>query len=189
MGTGVRGLFAEYIELLVQFGYLSLFSCVYPLTALLLLLNNITEIRGDAYKICHLFRKPFSPPEASIGVWQTAFELLGFFSVLSNCWLFLMAPRVRAFLQNAAFSPAGVLLLAVFIEHVLIVVKLILAFMIPDEPDWVRIKREQIEYRSMKALNLQSTSEVTVREKDTCRGKKTPTGVGAGWKKLILARW
>uniref|UniRef100_A0A4W4GBP8 Anoctamin n=1 Tax=Electrophorus electricus TaxID=8005 RepID=A0A4W4GBP8_ELEEL len=149
------GLFAEYIELLVQFGYLSLFSCVYPLTALLLLLNNITEIRGDAYKICHLFRKPFAPPEASIGVWQTAFELLGFFSVLSNCWLFLMAPRVRAFLQNAAFSPAGVLLLAVFIEHVLIVVKLILAFMIPDEPDWVRIKREQIEYRSMKALNLQ----------------------------------
>uniref|UniRef100_A0A8C2ZJI6 Anoctamin n=1 Tax=Cyclopterus lumpus TaxID=8103 RepID=A0A8C2ZJI6_CYCLU len=56
------GLFAEYIELLVQFGYLSLFSCVFPLTAVLLLLNNLTEIRTDAYKICNLFRKPFSPP-------------------------------------------------------------------------------------------------------------------------------
>lgn len=39
-----------------------------------------------------------------------------------------------------------------FLQHVLIVVKLILAFVIPDEPDWVNIKRQQIEYYSMKAL-------------------------------------
>lgn len=67
-----QGLFAEYIELLVQFGYLSLFSCVFPLTAVLLLLNNITEIRTDAYKICKLFRKPFFPPVAGMGVWQVS---------------------------------------------------------------------------------------------------------------------
>lgn len=65
-----QGLFAEYIELLLQFGYLSLFSCVYPLTAVLLLLNNVTEIPGDAYKICKLFRKPFSAPVSNMGVWQ-----------------------------------------------------------------------------------------------------------------------
>lgn len=69
-----KGLFAEYIELLVQFGYLSLFSCVYPLTAVLLLINNITEIRTDAYKICKLFRKPFTPPVADMGVWQVGIE-------------------------------------------------------------------------------------------------------------------
>lgn len=67
-----QGLFAEYIELLVQFGYLSLFSCVYPLTAVLLLINNLTEIRSDAYKICQLFRKPFSTPVANMGVWQVS---------------------------------------------------------------------------------------------------------------------
>uniref|UniRef100_A0A3B4EGA6 Anoctamin n=1 Tax=Pygocentrus nattereri TaxID=42514 RepID=A0A3B4EGA6_PYGNA len=145
------GLFAEYIELLVQFGYLSLFSCVYPLTAVLLLLNNITEIRGDAYKICRLFRKPFSPPESGMGVWQAAFEVLGFVSVVSNCWLLLLAPRVQALTDDAGLSPATVVICAVMVEHVLILLKLILAFMIPDEPDWVRIKREQIEYCSMKA--------------------------------------
>ena len=59
-----QGLFAEYIELLVQFGYFSLFSCVYPLTAVLLLINNLTEIRSDAYKMCKLFKKPFSAPVA-----------------------------------------------------------------------------------------------------------------------------
>ncbi|CAF97507.1 unnamed protein product, partial [Tetraodon nigroviridis] len=103
------GLFAEYIELLVQFGYLSLFSCVYPLTAMLLLINNVTEIRSDAYKICKLFRKPFAPPAANMGVWQ----------------------------------------------HLLILVKLLLRVLIPDEPDWIRKKREHIEFKSLRALREQ----------------------------------
>lgn len=68
----LQGLFAEYIELLVQFGYLSLFSCVFPLTAVLLLINNITEIRSDAYKVCKLFRKPFAAPVGDMGVWQVS---------------------------------------------------------------------------------------------------------------------
>ncbi|TSQ92625.1 Anoctamin-10 [Bagarius yarrelli] len=153
------GLFLEYIELLVQFGYLSLFSCVYPLTALLLLINNITEIRGDAYKICHLFRKPFSPPEAGIGVWQVAFEVLSFFSVMSNCWLLFLDPQIKAVTQDAGLSPSLLLIFIIMVEHVLIVVKLILAFIIPDEPDWVRIKREQIEYCTMKALKAQDSVE------------------------------
>lgn len=150
------GLFLEYIELLVQFGYLSLFSCVYPLTAVLLLINNITEIRGDAYKICQLFRKPFSSPEAGIGVWQVAFEVLSFFSVMSNCWLLFLDPQIKAFTQDAGLSPSLLLIFIIMVEHVLIVVKLILAFIIPDEPDWVRIKREQIEYCTMMALKEQN---------------------------------
>ncbi|XP_018559612.1 anoctamin-10 isoform X1 [Lates calcarifer] len=149
------GLFAEYIELLVQFGYLSLFSCVYPLTAVLLLINNLTEIRSDAYKICKLFRKPFSPPVANMGVWQIAFEVLSFVSVVSNCWLLLLSPRLQDLCQEGGMSSTNILLLAVLLEHVLILVKVILAVLIPDEPDWIRKKREYIEYRSMQALKQQ----------------------------------
>lgn len=114
------GLFAEYIELLVQFGYLSLFSCVYPLTALLLLINNVTEIRTDAYKICKLFRKPFSPPVANMGVWQIAFEVLSFASVVTNCWLMLLSPQLQELIQEGRMSSKNILLLAVLVEHVLI---------------------------------------------------------------------
>eukprot|EP00063_Salmo_salar_P005019 XP_013979854.1 PREDICTED: anoctamin-10-like isoform X2 [Salmo salar] len=110
------GLFAEYIELLLQFGYLSLFSCVYPLTAVLLLLNNITEIRGDAYKICKLFRKPFSAPVSNMGVWQTAFEVLGFVSVMSNCWLLLLSPRVQEFCLEGGISGKNIILVAILVE-------------------------------------------------------------------------
>lgn len=149
------GLFAEYIELLVQFGYLSLFSCVYPLTAVLLLINNITEIRSDAYKICNLFRKPFSPPVANMGVWQVAFEVLSFVSVISNCWLLLLSPRLQELCREGGLTSTNVLLLAVLGEHVLILIKFIMAALIPDEPDWIRKKREQMEYTSIQALKEQ----------------------------------
>lgn len=143
----LQGLFAEYIELLVQFGYLSLFSCVYPLTAVLLLINNLTEIRSDAYKICRLFRKPFCPPVANMGVWQVsrentthnrneihpvchtqtvischcpvfqiAFEVLSFVSVVSNCWLLLLSPRLQQLCQEGGMSSRDILLLAVLVE-------------------------------------------------------------------------
>ncbi|XP_042351346.1 anoctamin-10 [Plectropomus leopardus] len=149
------GLFAEYIELLVQFGYLSLFSCVYPLTAVLLLINNLTEIRSDAYKICKLFRKPFSPPVANMGVWRIAFEVLSFVSVVSNCWLLLLSPWLQRLIHEGEMSSTNILMLAVLAEHVLILVKVIMALVIPDEPDWIRKKREHIEFTSMQALREQ----------------------------------
>ncbi|KAM3870245.1 anoctamin-10 [Diretmus argenteus] len=146
------GLFREYIELLVQFGYLSLFSSVFPLTAVLLLINNLTEIRSDAYKICRLYRKPFSAPAAGIGVWQPAFEFLSFVSVISNCWLLLLSAEIRSYGQNWGVNGQDLLLFAVVAEHLLIVCKMVLAFLIPDEPDWVIKKRETIEFASMQAL-------------------------------------
>ncbi|XP_078113866.1 anoctamin-10 [Sander vitreus] len=149
------GLFSEYIELLVQFGYLSLFSCVYPLTAVLLLINNVTEIRTDAYKICKLFRKPFYAPVANMGVWQIAFEVLSFVSVVSNCWLLLLSPQLQKLVQEGGMSGTNILLSAILVEHVLILVKVVLAVLIPDEPDWIRKKRERIEYTSMRALREQ----------------------------------
>ncbi|XP_033489932.2 anoctamin-10 [Epinephelus lanceolatus] len=149
------GLFAEYIELLVQFGYLSLFSCVYPLTAVLLLINNLTEIRSDAYKMCKLFRKPFCSPVSNMGVWRIAFEVLSFVSVVSNCWLLLLSPWIQRLSQEGEWSSTNILLMAVLVEHVLILVKVVLSVLIPDEPDWIRKKREHIEFTSRQALREQ----------------------------------
>ncbi|XP_037110166.1 anoctamin-10 isoform X1 [Syngnathus acus] len=146
------GLFAEYIELLVQFGYLSLFSCVYPLTAVLLLINNVTEIRSDAYKICKLFRKPFSAPVANMGVWQIAFEILSFVAVVSNCWLLTLSPQLQRMQHEGQMSNSDIMLMAILAEHVLIIVKVTVAALIPDEPDWIKKKKARMQYTSMQAL-------------------------------------
>lgn len=65
-----QGTFDDYLELFLLFGYVSLFSCVYPLAAVLVVLNNVTEVYSDAFKMCRVFKRPFSEPAANIGVWQ-----------------------------------------------------------------------------------------------------------------------
>ncbi|XP_077452034.1 anoctamin-10 isoform X1 [Stigmatopora argus] len=152
------GLFAEYIELLVQFGYLSLFSCIYPLTAVLLLINNVTEIRSDAYKICKLFRKPFSTPTANMGVWQTAFEILSYVAVVSNCWLLTLSPQLQRMQHEGQISRNEIVMFAIMAQYLLIIVKLTVAAVIPDEPDWIRIKRACMQYTSIQAIRQQNRS-------------------------------
>ncbi|KAM4721325.1 anoctamin-10-like [Rhinophrynus dorsalis] len=146
------GLFEDYMELLVQFGYVSLFSCVYPLTAALLIVNNVTEIRTDAFKLCQVFQKPFSYPAASIGVWQFAFETLGFLSVITNCFIVGISPEIQAFCHKNGVGPEKVMLYMLGAEHLLIILKLILAFAIPDKPAWLQLKVMQMEYHSREAL-------------------------------------
>lgn len=73
-----QGTFDDYLELFLLFGYVSLFSSVYPLAAVLVVLNNITELYSDAFKMCHVFKRPFADPAANIGVWQVRGH---------RCWL------------------------------------------------------------------------------------------------------
>lgn len=60
----------DYLELFLQFGYVYLFSSAFPLAAVWAFLNNVTEIRCDAFKMCRIFQRPFSEPASSTGIWQ-----------------------------------------------------------------------------------------------------------------------
>ncbi|XP_027728092.1 anoctamin-10 isoform X3 [Vombatus ursinus] len=90
------GTFDDYLELFLQFGYVSLFSCVYPLAAAFAVLNNLSEINSDALKMCKVFKRPFAEPSSSIGVWQLAFETMSVISVVTNCALIGMSPQLNA---------------------------------------------------------------------------------------------
>ena len=54
-----EGTFEDFLEMFIQFGYVTLFSSAYPLAGLCALLNNMIEIRGDAFKLCFVHRRPF----------------------------------------------------------------------------------------------------------------------------------
>jgi anoctamin-8 len=65
-----EGTFEDYLEMLVQFGYVTLFSSAFPLAALCAFLNNIIEIRSDAFKLCFTLQRPFGERVRDIGTWQ-----------------------------------------------------------------------------------------------------------------------
>ncbi|XP_039192227.1 anoctamin-10 [Crotalus tigris] len=146
------GTFDDYLELFLQFGYVSLFSCVYPLAAIFAVLNNITEMYSDALKMCSVFKRPFSEPTANIGVWQMAFQTMTVISVITNCILIGMSSQVNALFPD---SKSELIIIVVLAEHLALAVKFLMSYVIADKPQDIQIKLERLEFESLEALKQQ----------------------------------
>ncbi|XP_076351372.1 anoctamin-7-like isoform X3 [Tachypleus tridentatus] len=78
------GLFSEYLEMVLQFGFVTIFVVAFPLAPLFALLNNITEIRLDARKFITFLRRPVAERVKNIGIWYRILNSVGKISVITN---------------------------------------------------------------------------------------------------------
>jgi anoctamin-10 len=113
-------------EMCIQFGYLALFSVVWPLVPCSFLINNWIELRGDAYKITSECKRPNPQRADSIGPWL---DSLGFLTWLGS----ITTAAVVYMFSNDGIGPSGrpseiklwALLLSVFAsEHIYLLVRL-----------------------------------------------------------------
>ncbi|XP_043084032.1 anoctamin-5 isoform X6 [Puntigrus tetrazona] len=81
------GLFYEYLEMVIQFGFITLFVASFPLAPLLALMNNILEVRVDAWKFTTQFRRPVASKAHSIGAWEEILNMIAVFSVVTNAFI------------------------------------------------------------------------------------------------------
>lgn len=147
------GTFYDYLELFLQFGYTFLFSSAYPMAAFWALLNNVIEMRTDAFKMCRIYQRPFAETANSIGAWQVAFEALSVIAVITNCALIGLAAKSSEWLPE--MTTINAVLMFVAIEHFLLGVKFVLALVIPDVPQWVQDEMARQQYKDKLSLRTQ----------------------------------
>lgn len=101
--AGRLALFEEYLEMgtrckiiiynfsililivsVLQYGFVTLFVAAFPLAPLFALLNNIGEIRLDAYKMVTQSRRPLAERVEDIGAWYGILKGLTYAAVVSN---------------------------------------------------------------------------------------------------------
>ncbi|NWI09287.1 ANO5 protein, partial [Crypturellus soui] len=111
---GALGLFYEYLEMVIQFGFITLFVASFPLAPLLALMNNILEIRVDSWKLTTQYRRPVAAKAHSIGVWQEILNGMAILSVVTNAFIVAftsdMIPRLvyyYAYSTNDASPMSG----------------------------------------------------------------------------------
>ncbi|KAG4027089.1 hypothetical protein MFRU_033g00590 [Monilinia fructicola] len=148
---GIYDVTTDFREMIVQFGYLSLFSVVWPLTGLSFLVNNWIELRGDAVKIALETQRPVPWRADSIGPWLDA---LGFLS-----WLGSLSTAALVYLFSGdGFGPDGtpskmtgwgLLLTMFFSEHIYLALRraIRLALSKIDSPGLQRERRERFAVR------------------------------------------
>lgn len=134
----------DFMEMWLQFGYVFLFSSVYPLAAFFALINNIFELRMDAYKMCRLMRKPTPRGVRDIGAWYAAFSITSVISVMTNCTLLAMDKDVQAFAPHS--SNRDWVLLFVGIEHIFLCIRLAINYIIPDVSSKVKHAMDKDDY-------------------------------------------
>ncbi|XP_060800120.1 anoctamin-7 isoform X1 [Neoarius graeffei] len=82
-----EGLFDEYLEMVLQFGFITIFVAACPLAPLFALVNNWVEIRLDAQKFVCEYRRPVAQRAQDIGIWFTILEVITYLAVISNAFL------------------------------------------------------------------------------------------------------
>lgn len=140
----------DYLEMYLQFGYVFLFSAVFPTAALWAFVNNLTEIRSDAFKLCRIMQRPFSVPAANLGAWQIAFEILSLLAVLTNTALIGLSSPVHDKLVPR-YGEAYVIFAFVVLEHVILGIKAVVSFCIPDAPKEVLFAIAKTNYENRMA--------------------------------------
>nr|XP_045224361.1 anoctamin-7 isoform X5 [Macaca fascicularis] len=82
-----EGLFDEYLEMVLQFGFVTIFVAACPLAPLFALLNNWVEIRLDARKFVCEYRRPVAERAQDIGIWFHILAGITHLAVTSNAFL------------------------------------------------------------------------------------------------------
>ncbi|XP_004717245.2 anoctamin-9 [Echinops telfairi] len=77
-------LFDEFMEMMMQYGFTTLFVAAFPLAPLLALFSNLVEIRLDAIKMVRLQRRLIPRKAKDIGTWLQVLETIGVLAVISN---------------------------------------------------------------------------------------------------------
>lgn len=149
-----EGTYDDYLELFIQFGYVILFSPVYPVAAFWAILNNVLEIRADAFKLCKVLQRPMNKRVKDIGAWQKAFEMLGVLSIMTNCALLCLSPQLRA-IQPPQWTLIEWVLLFVVLEHSLLLLRYLINIAIGDKPEWVRKALAKKNYESKQAIKFE----------------------------------
>ncbi|KAK7868057.1 hypothetical protein R5R35_007504 [Gryllus longicercus] len=84
---GPRGLFYEYLEMVLQYGFVTIFVAAFPLAPFFALLNNVLEMRLDAKKFLKFYRRPVPKRVKNIGVWFRIMDIIARMSVVTNAFI------------------------------------------------------------------------------------------------------
>eukprot|EP00505_MAST-04D_sp_SCG-Rhode-Island_P002053 Stramenopile-MAST_4_protein_2053 len=147
--------FADYAEMTVQFGYITFFSLAFPLAPLCALVNNLIELRSDAYKLCYNMQRPVARKAGGIGVWFPILQTMVVFAVMTNLAIIGFTTRQLEY-YFPSWSSAEKMFAVFLFEHVVIVTVYLINLIIPPLPHWIAVEVAKDAYK-LQSQNMEQT--------------------------------
>ncbi|BCR90548.1 anoctamin family protein [Aspergillus chevalieri] len=150
-------------EMCIQFGYLALFSPVWPLVPVSFLANNWVELRSDFFKICMECRRPLPLRADTIGPWL---ESLGFLSwvgsITSSALIYMFSNGHPGPNGEPSVIKGWALLLTIFFsEHLYLIVRYAVRAAM-DKLELPNSRQDRTNHYLMRKRYLESTLRTDV---------------------------
>mmetsp|Transcript_41580 Transcript_41580/g.114564 ORF Transcript_41580/g.114564 Transcript_41580/m.114564 type:complete len:944 (-) Transcript_41580:115-2946(-) len=151
----------DYLNILLPLGFVIFFGMVSPESVLLLLLALLFRVRTSAWKLLHVYRRPYPSFVQDIGVFNDMLGFYGYMMLLSNLGLLVVdfggvshfAPRVPELLGVTEFKHHWFVEMFAFffMALVLVFVWRFLEAMLPNEcyADRVELRRQDLQHQRL----------------------------------------
>ena len=159
--TDKDGTIDDYMELAIQFGYLTLFALAFPLSTSLAFIGLWFEMHTDKLKILHLIRRPIPLSAKDIGTWFNIFSTVCVFAIFSNTALFCFTSRT--FHKIDGWEKNSYIVFAIVVI-VLLVFRNQLQSWIPDVPEKYEIVLARHEFTVERVLRGDAKPLLTADE-------------------------
>ena len=152
--------FDDYMEIVIELGYVTLFASAYPLASLVSIAANWVEIRSDCYKVAHLCQRPIPYRTSGLGMWRDLMACVIWMSALTNCLIAgftsdqLMHYLPSFYIQDeeTGYTDMGhekswIVVFVIFgLERLLILIGLLIHAIVPAVPEDVSDQLERQHY-------------------------------------------
>jgi hypothetical protein len=145
----VYDLYEDMDEILILYGYGTLFIVACPWVPMLCLLSCVFECFLDQKKLVLLYRRPVPEPAANNEPWDTAFDVFGILAMLTNTAIIIFSGHT---FDKWSHSEKIVLFLAV--EFLTIFLRIVVGVVLPSTPRRVRLLQLQQREMVHRHLNL-----------------------------------
>lgn len=149
----------DYLEMLVQFGYVTLFASAFPLASCIAVIANLVEFRADMWKLTRLTKRPCPSRLNSIGMWKSIFSVMVWTSALTNCIIFAFtSSQMKQWLpDNYTTDEYGrtvlvphtadeTVLIVFAIEHIILLVGLLVRQLVDPVPEDVLDEVDRVKW-------------------------------------------
>lgn len=144
----VDGTYSDYIEMMVQFGYVILFAIGFPMAPVLAMLNNIIEVQVDKYKLMKLTKRPIPHSANGIGVWAMIIDIVTTISIFTNMGVFCFTMSTFKDVDDISVRFYVFIALAIFF----MCLRYLVSYAIPDISENMALVKRRHSYLIEKSL-------------------------------------
>ena len=119
-------------NLLIQYGYATMFAIAFPLAPAILLISNLVGIRTFARRICRMYRRPNFQSVNIFGRFLLLFRIFSAMAIVTNLAIVIFSTSFFHGYLNATLD--WQLISFISVEHILLVLMFLLIFCISEVP-------------------------------------------------------